>query len=360
MDGSNHEYYLLVEADNKTALSVKPKVSSEIILTEGYERPKPTAREVAIAKANEEKRVRALFGSATVMVKNNLGMDVVKVEGVSRSVVDMPDVGKKDENIIDDVCNIDFTFDIIKGVWPNGRDELIQGLVDELNTSYNVDGIQKKLYRIFELDTCLKRCHFLAQAFVESGSGLSGAFNGESLNYTAIKLKSGVPFKAFLKEPFLTEADSIGRIETVNKKTKKKTITQIADQKAIANIAYADANRSKNYKLGNTQEGDGWNFRGRGLLQITGRSNYEEIQKIIDNKIPNSGVDLNSGKDTFTAKEAVFAGVGDWVYRKTSIMAGTGSTPEIVDEITKLINRATDSYSDRREAFERVRIIFKI
>ena len=48
-DGSKHEYYLLVEADNKTALEVKPKVSSEIILSPGVSKPKPTPREIAIA-----------------------------------------------------------------------------------------------------------------------------------------------------------------------------------------------------------------------------------------------------------------------------------------------------------------------
>ena len=47
----------------------------------------------------------------------------------------------------------------------------------------------------------------------------------------------------------------------------------------IANRVYNDALRSN--KIGNTQEGDGWRFRGRGIFQLTGRWNYEAFGKSI-------------------------------------------------------------------------------
>lgn len=307
--------------------------------------------------------VYALTARLTDLLTNT----VISTKTINVKVADSGDVSETDEKAtvlsekINDECNVDFTFEDIKEVWADASEEKIQDIVDELNKSYiDSKGESKKIYEIFELNTCLRRCHFFAQAFVESGSGLSGAFNGESLNYTVKKLKSGTPFKAFLKEPYKSEADKIGRKETINKTSKRKTITQVADQKAIANIAYADKNRSKNYKLGNTEEGDGWNFRGRGLLQITGRSNYTEIQKTIDALVPNSEVDLSLGKDTFTAKEAVFAGLGDWVYRKSAKAADKGSEAKDVDEITKLINRSTDSYKQRSDTFERLKKIFNI
>jgi putative chitinase len=55
-----------------------------------------------------------------------------------------------------------------------------------------------------------------------------------------------------------------------------------ADQKAIANIWYADENRSKWLRLGNTQKGDGWRYRGAGMLQDTGRYNTERDIKTVE------------------------------------------------------------------------------
>jgi len=52
-----------------------------------------------------------------------------------------------------------------------------------------------------------------------------------------------------------------------------------SNQKAIANIMYADKNRSKSYRLGNIWAGDGYSFRGMFMLQSTGRTN---ITKDID------------------------------------------------------------------------------
>jgi putative chitinase len=54
---------------------------------------------------------------------------------------------------------------------------------------------------------------------------------------------------------------------------------QAADQRAIANIVYGGDWGRKN--LGNVAPGDGWIYRGRGPIQITGRANYERVGDLI-------------------------------------------------------------------------------
>ncbi|WP_267404183.1 MULTISPECIES: hypothetical protein [unclassified Chryseobacterium] len=302
------------------------------------------------------------FYEEGLTVKNEMGkMEVPQDSQTPVKTGTSEPVKKKEEEKKKNACSDDFTLSQIKEVWPSAKNIIwVQGIVDELNKSYEIKGENKKLYEIFELNTCLKRAHFFAQAFVESSADLSGAFNGEGLNYSVEALRSGYPFSVFKNnKKYYDYADNIGRKSEIDPITKKKKIVHPANQEEIANIAYNDNNRGAGYKLGNIKEGDGWKFRGRGLMQITGRSNYKNIQEIIDKRLPNSSIDLSLGKSTFTAKEAVFAGLGDWILKNANILAENGATPEIVNSITAKINYSTKSYKDRRDAFIRTIKIFK-
>jgi len=87
----------------------------------------------------------------------------------------------------------------------------------------------------------------------------------ESLNYAADRLVA--VFGAHRITP--AQAQRYGRIPG----------RQAADQRAIANIVYGGEWGRKN--LGNIMLDDGWIYRGRSPIQITGRANYERVGDLV-------------------------------------------------------------------------------
>ncbi len=87
----------------------------------------------------------------------------------------------------------------------------------------------------------------------------------ENLNYTPEALVA--TFGAARVSP--TQAQAVGRIAG----------KQAADQRAIANIVYGGEWGRKH--LGNILPDDGWRYRGRGPIQITGADNYRRVGDLV-------------------------------------------------------------------------------
>ena len=99
---------------------------------------------------------------------------------------------------------------------------------------------------------------------------------------------------------------------------------------ALANKVYAG-------RLGNNQENDGWNFHGRGLIQLTGRENYERCGSSL-------GVDLISNPAWLLDPKYAALSAG-WFWNKKGLN-------ELADQqehgmITKRINGGTLGLDDR-------------
>jgi putative chitinase len=90
----------------------------------------------------------------------------------------------------------------------------------------------------------------------------------ENLNYSAEALIS----KFGRHRISVADAKKYGRIDGKQK----------ADQKAIANILYGG--KWGRINLGNTEPNDGWNFRGSGAIQNTGRANISKFAKYYNNR----------------------------------------------------------------------------
>lgn len=106
-----------------------------------------------------------------------------------------------------------------------------------------------------------------AAAFVATNGHESsgGSTLVENLNYRADRLAAS--FNQRTVRITAAEAARFGRVERDGR------VVQVADQQSIANIVYGGEYGRR--ELGNTQPGDGWLFRGRGLTQITGRDAYQ-------------------------------------------------------------------------------------
>lgn len=161
---------------------------------------------------------------------------------------------------------------------------------------------------------------FLGQIHTESGGFRNVT---ESLNYSADALK-----KIFGRHRIsLEDADKFGR-----------TADHEAHQNALANILYGGEWGRKN--LGNTQPGDGWRFRGRGLKQLTGRDNYRRFSKawLGDESI------LDNPDRVAEPDGAVASSIWFWKANGLNEIADRGS----VDAVTRVVNGGTIGLSDRK------------
>jgi putative chitinase len=113
--------------------------------------------------------------------------------------------------------------------------------------------------RANEITTRARLAMFLANVGHESGGGRVLV---ESLNYSAKGL--GQTFGDRATPAALAACRQDGKP---------------ADQRAIANIVYGGAWGAKN--LGNVKPDDGWTWRGRGLLQVTGWAGYAKLARLL-------------------------------------------------------------------------------
>ncbi len=109
----------------------------------------------------------------------------------------------------------------------------------------------------------------------------------------------------------------------------------------IANYVYMDEYRSKRGALGNTQPGDGWRFRGKGLKQLTGRNNVTGFANDYD-MTPEEASDWLETKEGALASALWF-----WDTNNLNAIADTGD----VKATTKRINGGDIGLADRQSRY---------
>jgi len=168
----------------------------------------------------------------------------------------------------------------------------------------------------FQINTPLRLAHFLAQCGHESGGFRA---TQENLNYSAKGLNG------IFKKYFPTEASAAAYARNPQK---------------IANKVYGG-------RMGNGLEasGDGYKFRGRGYIQLTGKDNYTAFGKAI-------GEDICANPDKVASTYALLSAA--WFFSKNGLhkMADGGATDQVVTSITKIVNGGTIGLADRIKHFK--------
>ena len=174
----------------------------------------------------------------------------------------------------------------------------------------------------FNITTPLRLSHFLAQCGHESG-GFKALV--ENLNY-----------------------GSKGLLGTFPKYFNLTTATQYERKpEMIASKVYGG-------RMGNGDEStkDGWKFRGRGYIQLTGKSNYMAFDKFVTENIIESP-DLVATKYPLMSAAWFFDKNGLWT------ICDKGATTEVITAVTKRVNGGVIGLVDRIKHFNEYYALLK-
>ncbi len=174
----------------------------------------------------------------------------------------------------------------------------------------------------FKINTPNRLAHFLAQCAHESGN--FSKFT-ENLNYSADGL-----LKIFPK--YFRKADG-----TLDK--------ALAD--AYARNPEKIGSRVYGGRMGNGIEAtkEGFKFRGRGAIQLTGKDNYKAFDQFVEE-------DLIASPELVASKYPLLSAAWFWDKTKLNTIADKGATDAVVTEVTKKVNGGTHGLADRTSKFK--------
>lgn len=170
----------------------------------------------------------------------------------------------------------------------------------------------KTLFSNYGLTTSLRKAHFMAQ--IDHESGLKPI--SENLNYSAEGL-----LKTFKKYFTPEQAKEFAR-----------------QPEKIANRVYAN-------RMGNGDEcsGDGWKYRGKGYIQITGYNNYKALTDY-------TGIDyINNPELLLTEADSLISAL--WYWKVNNI--NTFADRDDIVGVTKKINGGTNGLEDRKSKLKK-------
>ena len=174
-----------------------------------------------------------------------------------------------------------------------------------------------QVFEKYDINTPLRQAAFMGQCGHESGNF---KFVKENLNYSAKALRATWPSR-------FPDDETAAAFERQPEK--------------IANKVYSG-------RMGNTEEGDGGKFIGRGLIQVTGRENYTHCGEAL-------GIDLTANPELLEEPKYAALSAG-WFWNKKNLNAL--ADVKDYDTMTKRINGGTLGLADRKHHIDKALAIF--
>ena len=171
----------------------------------------------------------------------------------------------------------------------------------------------------------LRVAHFMAQVLHES-SGLTIQF--ENLNYSPERLPKVWPSRFMPKGPF-------------------DPSEYAHNPEKLANLVYGD-------RMGNSDPDDGFKYRGRGLLQLTGKDSYREVTEILRSYNPEAPDLVLDPDQVISASWCVEVATAVWRSKGCNELADKDQ----LRSVTKMINGGLIGLAEREEWLKRTKNIW--
>jgi putative chitinase len=175
-------------------------------------------------------------------------------------------------------------------------------------------------------DSPLRVAHFMAQVLHESG-GLAIQF--ENLNYSSERLPKVWPLRFKPKGPL--------------------------NPAAFAHNPQALANQVYGGRMGNVGPNDGFKYRGRGLLQLTGRESYQAATTVLRKDFPDAPDFVADPDEVIGAQWCLAIAAAEWAAKGCNAMADQDD----IKGITKAINGGQIGLAERIEWAKRTKAVWQ-
>ena len=212
--------------------------------------------------------------------------------------------------------SVTITLDEILGLAPNARSSYREAFQNG----------QPVLDECGIAETTLRVAHFMAQVLHESG-GLTRQI--ESLNYSAQRLPRVWPSRFKPTGPL--------------------------DPAAFAHNEQKLGNQVYGGRMGNTGPNDGFTYRGRGLLQLTGRESYESATRTVRARNPAAPDFVATPDAVFSAQWCLVVAAAEWAAKGCNALADEDD----IRKVTRRINGGLIGLRDRTEWLRLTRAVWR-